>query len=73
MEDNFVDLSSFCVIPSLQVNNTSTNNVNSSLRTQTTIPIQPAINVPGIAQSYFSDFTRYIKDTSSKVMQSVQK
>lgn len=70
MEDNFVDLNSPCVSPRLlpQANLISTNQVNTS-----TNQSSASTNVPGIAQSYFSGFTRYIKDTSNKVMQTVQK
>ena len=67
MEDNFVDLNSSCVsprsLPPIQVN----------LHESSTLNSASPVNVPGIAQSYFSGFTRYIKDTSSKVMQTVQK
>ena len=71
MEDNLVDLNSPCVsartLP--QASAPSPVNVHAA---QAPSP-NPAANVPGIAQSYFSGFTRYIKDTSSKVMQTVQK
>jgi hypothetical protein len=67
LEENFVDLSSPCVNP------------------RDPTPTQPAVpvisqnhqmpQIPGSAQPSFSlsGFTRYIKDTSSKVMQTVQK
>lgn len=68
MEENFVDLNSPCELPnqaplktSPEIGNNGPNNLLSTT------------NVPGIAQSYLAGFTRYIKDTSNKVMQTVQR
>ncbi len=67
LEQNFVDLSSACVNP------------RQPTPTQPTAPVinqnNPSPQIPGSAQPSFSlsGFTRYIKDTSSKVMQTVQK
>jgi len=70
LEDNFVDLNSACVNP------------RQPTPTQPTVPVITQTNqsnqvpqIPGSAQPSFSlsGFTRYIKDTSSKVMQTVQK
>lgn len=72
MEDNLVDLNSPCVTPRILP---PTSQVLNPAINQTQMQSNPThqMNVPGIAQSYFSGFTRYIKDTSSKVMQTVQK
>ncbi|KAJ6224835.1 hypothetical protein RDWZM_003380 [Blomia tropicalis] len=71
MEDNLVDLNSPCVTPRILP---PTSQVLNPAINQTQMQSNPThqMNVPGIAQSYFSGFTRYIKDTSSKVMQTVQ-
>ena len=67
MEENCVDLSSPVVNPKQPT------------PTQPTAPTvaqtNPVSQIPGTAQPSFSfsGFTRYIKDTSSKVMQTVQK
>ncbi len=67
LEQNFVDLNSACVNP------------RQPTPTQPTAPVinqnNPSPQIPGSAQPSFSlsGFTRYIKDTSSKVMQTVQK
>lgn len=66
LEENFVDLNSACVPP------------RQSTPTHPTPPVVTQTNqtqqIPGSAQPSFSlsGFTRYIKDTSSKVMQTVQ-
>lgn len=72
MEDNFVDLNSPCVVPSKLPSNVSNVNV-SAIPPVDISHANPIPHVPGVAQSYFSGFTRYLKDTSSKVMQTVQK
>lgn len=68
MEENFVDLNSPCEssnqLPLKTCPQVGNNGPNNSLNTT---------NVPGIAQSYLAGFTRYIKDTSNKVMQTVQR
>lgn len=65
MEANFVDLLAQCVSP----------------RQPTPVqpvpqpsPVHSASNIPGSAQPSFSlsGFTKYIKDTSNKVMQQMQ-
>ena len=67
LEENFVDLNSPCVNPRQQ---TPTQPSNPPIP-----PTQPMSQLPGSVQPSFSfsGFTRYIKDTSSKVMQTVQK
>lgn len=72
MEANFVDLNSPCVPPRSLPQATPVQ-MTTPAPTSSNIAAAPSGNVPGIAQSYFSGFTRYIKDTSSKVMQTVQK
>lgn len=71
MEANFVDLNSPCVPPRSLPQATPVQ-MTTPAPTSSNIAAAPSGNVPGIAQSYFSGFTRYIKDTSSKVMQTVQ-
>lgn len=72
MEDNLVDLNSPCVSPRSLPQASFPSQVNVQSAALPSIPTLSA-NVPGIAQSYLSGFTRYIKDTSSKVIQTVQK
>lgn len=67
LEDNFVDLTSACVSPRQPT-------PTQPLSTSMSAPNNPLPPLPGSAQpSFMSGFTRYIKDTSSKVMQTVQK
>lgn len=74
MEANFVDLNSPCVPPrSLPRASPIVSQISAPSPTPANVATASAGNVPGIAQSYFSGFTRYIKDTSSKVMQTVQR
>lgn len=82
MTENFVDLDSPCVQPRTlpSAPSASTNPVAGGKQFETSGAAAAAVgggmppsNVPGGAQSYFSGFTRYLKDTSSKVMQTVQK
>ena len=76
MNKNFVDLNSPCLIPKMDTKLSPTISEQPSTTTtiltnlQTPVVVQA---VPGIAQSYFAGFTKYLKDTSSKVMQTVQK
>ena len=82
LERNFVDLIAPCVQPPKQSSpiligltrnllSHSSNHLNSQQQQQ-----QPQIHSPGSAQSAFvsplSGFTKYLKDTSNKVMQTVQ-
>lgn len=62
LEANFVDLNSSCVPP------------RQPTPTQPSQPPLPVNHTPGSAQPSFSlhGFTKYIKDTSSKVMQTMQ-
>ena len=68
LEENFVDLSSACVSPRQPTPTQPPSNSMSA-------PNNPLPQIPGSAQPSFSlsGFTRYIKDTSSKMMQTVQK
>ncbi|KPL93605.1 cyclin-G-associated kinase-like protein [Sarcoptes scabiei] len=62
MEENFVDLNSPCVNSrNIQTSTNLTPNQN-----------QPSNHIPGIAQSYLQGFTKYLKDTSNRVMQTMQ-
>lgn len=67
-EDNFVDLNSPC----MQTKQTTPTHSSQSPISSASF-VQP-LQLPGSAQSSlgFSGFTRYLKDTSSKVMQTVQ-
>lgn len=73
MNKNFVDLNSPCLIPKMDTKLSPT--ISEQPSTTTTNLQSPVVvqAVPGIAQSYFAGFTKYLKDTSSKVMQTVQK
>lgn len=69
MDENFVDLNSPCIMPKIPPHSTKM----SPIAEQPALAnLQSTVPVPGIAQSYFAGFTRYIKDTSNKVMQTVQ-
>lgn len=69
MDENFVDLNSPCLTPKIPPHSTKM----SPIADQPALAnLQSTVPVPGIAQSYFAGFTRYIKDTSNKVMQTVQ-
>nr|XP_027201464.1 cyclin-G-associated kinase-like [Dermatophagoides pteronyssinus] len=72
MNKNFVDLNSPCLIPKMDTKLSPT--ISEQPSTTTTNLQSPVVvqAVPGIAQSYFAGFTKYLKDTSSKVMQTVQ-
>lgn len=75
METNFVDLNSPCVplrsspraSPIASQMSAPTPSLANMANTAS------AGNFPGIAQAYFTGFTRYIMDTSRKVMQTVQR
>lgn len=66
MEANFVDLLAPCVSPRQP---TPIQPIQ-----QQPSPVHSASNIPGSAQPSFSfsGFTKYIKDTSNKVMQQMQ-
>ena len=68
LEENFVDLTSPVVSPRQPTPTQPQPNTMAA-------PNAPLPQIPGSAQPSFSlsGFTRYIKDTSSKVMQTVQK
>lgn len=77
-EENFVDLNSPCIAPKSLPNASAVaapaNLANSGRIAQSASGSESAAApVPGMAQSYFSGFTKILKDTSSKVMQTVQK
>ncbi|CAG2116429.1 unnamed protein product, partial [Medioppia subpectinata] len=69
LEENCVDLNAPCVNPRQTTPTQPTNPVIPS-----GVPNAPLPQIPGSAQPSFSfsGFTRYIKDTSNKVMQTVQ-
>lgn len=71
LERNFVDLIAPCVQPK-QSSPVLLSHSNNHLNQQPSSQQGAAMHSPGSAQSALSGFTKYLKDTSSKVMQTVQ-